>query len=236
MKSSNKNIFITGTDTDAGKTFVTGILCAILKKRGADVCAFKPFQTGCSQESIEHSRSEDLEFIRKFHAGVSVRTEYLLKNPSAPLVAAEAEGIEIDLERVLNTVEYLFAKHEYVLAEGAGGILVPITRSCLTADFIKMLDIPVIIVARPNLGTINHTLLTINEAKARNIEIKSVIISKYPNQTEDLAVKTAPKLIEYYSGIKIGGILPDFGSTFNLDEAVDFAEKNLDLKTIFTLS
>ena len=99
--------------------------------------------------------------------------------------------------------------------EGSGGLFVPVNNDCLMSDVIKRLNLPAIIVARPDLGTINHTLLTIRALRSLDIKILGVVISKYPNKTDDPAVTTAPELIEKFGNIKILDIIKENGDNFS---------------------
>ncbi len=201
------NIFITGTDTNVGKTTVTAGLAAVIKNMGYSVGVFKPVQTGAVEINNEFV-SADIEFVKSVNPGILTGVSYNFKEPAAPLLAAQLEGTIINPAKIKHDYEKLANKCDFILVEGAGGLLVPISNNFLMRDLIKMLDLPLIIVARPDLGTINHTLLTIEAAKNKNIKILGVIISGYPPETCDIAIKNAPKMIEDISGEKILGILP----------------------------
>lgn len=202
------HVFVTGTDTDIGKTFVTAGLAAVMQSLGYKAGVYKPFQSG-AEEKNGFLISPDLSYVKKLDFYVETLCTYLLKSPTAPYVAAEIDGVKINLASVSKEYQILKQSCETVLVEGAGGLMVPVTKDCLMGDVAKMLDIPVLIVARPDLGTINHTLLTINQAKVLGLDIVGVVINRYPHGTSDIAVKTAPRLIEEYSDVNILGILPD---------------------------
>src|SRR3990167_2155347 len=148
----NKGIFITGMDTGVGKTVVTAGLVLSLKHKGLDVGIMKPIQSG---------GRGDTEFLIKV-SGVNDEIElinpYYLKKPLAPLTASEIEGVKIDITAIKNAFEELSRRHDIVIVEGIGGLLVPLTEDYFVSDLILELDIPVIVVSRVGLGTINHTL------------------------------------------------------------------------------
>ncbi|MBS4760453.1 MAG: dethiobiotin synthase [Clostridium sp.] len=202
------HIFITGTDTDIGKTIVTAGLAAVMQSLGYKAGVYKPFQSGAVEKN-GFLVSPDLAYVKKMDFYVETLCTYLLKEPTAPYIAAELEGININLGTVAREFQTLRQACETVLVEGAGGLMVPVTKEAVIADVIKMLDIPLLIVARPNLGTINHTILTINQAKTMGLDIAGVIINRYPEGTQDAAIKTAPRLIEEYTDVNILGIIPD---------------------------
>ena len=201
-------VFVTGTDTDIGKTVITAGLAAVMQSLGYKAGVYKPFQSG-AEEKNGFLISPDLSYVKQLDFYVETLCTYLLKPPTAPYIAAEIDGVNINLSTVRRDFETMKQNCEVMLVEGAGGLMVPVTKDGLMVDVAKMLDIPVVIVVRPNLGTINHTLLTINQAKAAGLDIAGVIINRYPLQTNDIAIKTAPRLIEEYSDVDILGIVPE---------------------------
>lgn len=198
---SKKDFFITATDTGVGKTYVSAQLAhqaaRDLSKSGKKVGYFKPFQSGLEQGVLP-----DADMVSRSNPNIIVKNSYITKLPAAPALSMEADGVEMNLTRVLSDFAELKKQCETVFVEGSGGFLVPVSNTLLMSDVIKALKLPIIIVARPDLGTINHTLLTIEAAKARNIEIAAVIISNYPAETKDPVITTAPKYIEEFSGLK----------------------------------
>ncbi len=229
------NIFVTATDTNVGKTVVTAGLSAIMQSLGYKAGVLKPLQTGAvSQGSF--LISPDLAFVKKIDPYVSTHASYVLKTPSAPYIASEIEGVTIDLDVILRDYVKMNQKCDTVIVEGAGGLLVPVAPGVLMSNVIKKLNLSAVIVARPDLGTINHTLLTINSSKELGIDIAGVIINKYPEDTDDVAIKTAPRLIEEYSDAKILGIIKDFKSDqITPSMLIDAMLNSVDLEKIFNI-
>ena len=201
------SIFITGTNTDVGKTVVTAGLAAVIKSFDHSVGVFKPVQSG-SFKINNNLISPDLEFVKSVEPDILTKVSYNFKEPVAPSLAAVLEEVNIDIDKILEDYKELKNKCDFVIVEGAGGLLAPLKDKLLMRDLVKLLDLPLLIVARPNLGTINHTLLTIEAAKNQNINIAGIIISGYPSKTEDIAIKNAPDMIKNLSGETILGILP----------------------------
>ena len=222
-------VFVTGTDTGIGKTFVTAGLAAVMQSLGYKAGVYKPFQSG-AEEKNGFLISPDLSYVKKLDFYVDTLCTYLLYAPTAPYVAAQEQGVTINLGTVSREFLTLKQSCETVLVEGAGGLMVPVTKDALMGDVAKMLDIPILIVARPDLGTINHTLLTINQAKVMGLDIAGVVINRYPQGTNDLAIKTAPRLIEEYSDVSILGILPDIP---NFDEIKPGALINIFINSVY---
>ncbi|MGH7802085.1 MAG: dethiobiotin synthase [Thermodesulfobacteriota bacterium] len=209
-----KGIFITGTDTGVGKTVVSAALALTLKQSGNKVAVMKPVQTGTDSGGYL-----DIEFIQSV-----IETNYPLdnvcpyrfSNPLAPLVAAKLVGERIDLERIKSCYYKLASIHDTVIVEGAGGLLVPLTDNYLMSDLASNLGLSLIIVTRPSLGTLNHTLLTVESAKARGLKVMGIIINQFPSYP-GLAERTNPELILKMTGEPILGILP-FGLGICVEE------------------
>lgn len=195
------SLFITGTDTGVGKTLIAGALAAVLKKKGIDVGVMKPVATGGWDDArflISAARVKDNLFLVN---------PYCLGTPVVPAVAAEIEGVKIDIRKIKNAYEELSKRHDILIVEGVGGLLVPIYKSYLVTDLINELKLPVIIVAKPGLGTINHTLLTIRQAKVSRINVLGVIISNYDDANAGIAEMTAPEVIERIGKVPVLGIV-----------------------------
>jgi dethiobiotin synthetase len=202
-----QGIFITGTDTGVGKTFVGTGLAAALREQGIDVGVMKPAETGCKLRKGLLVPRDALKLIRA--GGVDdpldIVNPYRFHDPLAPAIAAEREGITIEIRRIVSAFRTLARKHDYMLAEGAGGIMVPLTSSHQYLDLARTLDLPVLVVARPGLGTINHTLLTVMALRSRRLRIAGIVINHRSKKNPGLAERTGPPVIERLSGVPIIG-------------------------------
>lgn len=175
-----KSIFITGTDTEVGKTVVSAALLSILRGRGINAIPMKPIQTGCKRRK-DKWLAPDLEFLLKA-ANLEISQEekslmcpYTFELPCSPHLAAEHVEERISLEYIIRCFRELEEKGDMVIVEGAGGILVPINGNKMMLDLMVMLKLPVILVARPGLGTINHTLLSIHELNRAGLIVLGVV-------------------------------------------------------------
>ncbi|MBS0235707.1 MAG: dethiobiotin synthase [Proteobacteria bacterium] len=187
IHESHNRIFIAGTDTEVGKTFVSAWLCNQLKAE-----YWKPIQTG----SINGT---DSELIREVGGINTHRESYCYKAPVSPHLAAQIENEEISLESIL------VPSNKCLITEGAGGVLTPINSKYLMIDLIKQLSMPVILVARTTLGTINHTLLSLEAFRARNVKVLGIIMNGTANADNRSA-------IEHYGRIKVLAEMPMIGS------------------------
>ncbi|MBC7978193.1 MAG: dethiobiotin synthase, partial [Myxococcales bacterium] len=178
--------FVTGTDTNVGKTFVTCRLATRAVALGQRVFAFKPIESGCVEGADGQLVGADQELLAQAAGGWqhgALRGLYRFPLAAAPLVAAEAAHASIDLELVVRTSHQgAAAGHaSLTLVEGAGGWRVPITATTGMADLAAGLGYPVIIVARAGLGTINHTLLTVEAVLRDRCAIAAVVMSRRPD-------------------------------------------------------
>ncbi|MBM4763028.1 dethiobiotin synthase [Bacillus sp. B15-48] len=198
--------FVTGTDTDVGKTIISSGLAAVLKEKEIDVGVFKPLLSGISREDPESDTSllKELSQTSLSHQEI---TPFQFNNPLAPYVAGKLEGKVVKMEEIVTYWEKIREKHRFFIVEGAGGISVPLGEGFLVSDLIKVLKLPIIIVARPNLGTFNHTFLTVQYAKSLNIPIVGIVINGI-NDFPGLAEKTNPDLIEKLCGVPVLGVTP----------------------------
>lgn len=213
-----RGLFITGTDTGVGKTIITAAIAAVLRRHGVNVGVMKPVSTGCVRRR-EGRVSEDGEFLA--HAAdvpemLADITPIRLAEPLAPTVAAARAHINLDLGPVWTAWRRLREAHDVMLVEGIGGILCPVTPQESVADMAKQFGLPLVIVARPDLGTINHTALTVEAARMRGLDVAGIIINRYDRDTEDIAQMTAPDEITRVTGVAILGLVPT-------DKTTDFA-------------
>jgi len=177
-----KGFFITGTDTSVGKTAVTvGLLCW-LRKNNINAIPMKPVQTG-AMESEGMLFSQDLSFSLKSCNLELPRKEILLLSPfcyktaCSPHLAARMEGKYSDIKTIVKNLKILNNIYDCMIVEGAGGIIVPLNKTKTMLDLMMGINFPIILVARGSLGTINHTLLSINMLKASGLEIAGVVIN-----------------------------------------------------------
>lgn len=204
-----RGFLITATDTAVGKTIFTAALAERLRETGHDVVALKPFASGAIMKDGRRVSADALflESAAQSNEPLDVVNPVLLDNPLAPAVASRIESREIDVAAVVRQIRETAGRHELTLVEGVGGLHVPITDDALVTDFACELGLALIVVARPNLGTINHTSMTIACARARGLHVAGVVISGYPSQP-GLAEQTNPAEIERLTNVPILAILP----------------------------
>lgn len=205
----HKNFFIVGTDTDVGKTVVTAGLAMCLSSRSLRVGVMKPVASGCVAFG-DNLVSKDAVFLMEAAQNQfpALTSPIRLKEPLTPFVAAEIENVEIDISKIFFAYRELTKNYDMVLVEGIGGLLVPLKQNYMVSDLIQDLKIPVIVVGRIGLGTINHTLLTIEALRSRGIEIAGVILNGLDPHNSSPAELTNPRMIEMCGMVPILGVLP----------------------------
>jgi dethiobiotin synthetase len=199
-----KGVFVTGSDTGVGKTVIAGAIAAAIKAHGLDVGVMKPVASGAKK--IEGKLvSEDAVYLKKI---IDSTDDDDLVNPVrlepsiAPTMAASKSGVPIDIDKIWKAYEALTNKHDFVVVEGIGGLMVPIDDTLFVADLVSKMDLALVIVSSDYLGAINHTLLTVEYARSRNIRIKGIVINMLKNGDDFV------REIEKYSSVPILGTIP----------------------------
>jgi len=203
-----RGFFITGTDTGVGKTEVAAYLAKRFSKKGFRVGVMKPVATAVRKVS------RDAKILKK-SSGSKDPIDYInpisFRLPLAPLVASRLERRKLNKETIWDRFKELKSNKDVVIMEGIGGLMVPIyeerKKPFYILDFILKTRLPVIIVARPNLGTINHTLMTVKMLRSRKIEISGIIFNHTSRMKRDVSIKTNPGIIEELSGVRVLGIM-----------------------------
>jgi dethiobiotin synthetase len=216
-------LFVTGTDTGVGKTFVTSALARYLVAEGRRVAAIKPAESGC-RPAPGGLWAEDAETIAAAAGdwqGPNERCLYRFEAPLAPGVAAELEGRPLVLEEAAAFVRRVGARAELALVEGAGGWLVPLGGGQTIADLAVALSLPVLVVARGTLGTINHSLLTVQSIRSRGLVVAGVVLSVV-SPTDLPAAHANRREIERHGGVPVwilssGGWDPEPSALFHVE-------------------
>jgi len=184
--------FISAIDTDAGKSIVTGLLARHLKNKGEDIITMKVAQTGCvaySEDIETHRQIMGIPMSKGDKGGETC--PYLFKFPASPHLAAEMECVRIDEDKISSAIEQIQMQHKNVLVEGVGGLMVPINDEVLVVDFVQQHQFPVILVTSARLGSINHTLLSLEVMKKRGIEVYGLIYNHYPVTEPEITADSA---------------------------------------------
>ncbi|WP_228469093.1 dethiobiotin synthase [Paenibacillus sp. JNUCC31] len=228
-----RGLFVTGTDTDVGKTIVTGALAAALRAENLNVGVWKPVQSGALLGSGETDAERLLQYT-----GIHERAEdvasFTFQAPVTPMLAAKQDGVTITLQEIINAGQPLADRYESVLIEGAGGVAVPLTEDSFVVDLISELRIPALIVARSGLGTINHTLLTVSYLQQHGIPIIGFILNDGESDEiyNDSSITTNAELIERNCGIPFLGRFPRLMDELNTELLIQVIREKIQLTPI----
>ena len=224
-----KSLFITGTDTDVGKTYITAGLAVAIRKIGIDVGVMKPFAAGSAQK--KGYKSEDIEILSR--AAMACDPENLVnpqffKIPASPYTAWKKLKTKPKISTVLSSFKKLTKLHDMILVEGMGGIMTPILKNYYITNLIKEMKIPTVIVTRSKIGTVNHTIMTVKMCEKYKIPIKGIIINNFD---DGYPVKELTRDLENLTGVPVLGSIPFIKDMSNTSLYRIF-KKNIDLKSL----
>ncbi len=208
-----RSVFVTGTDTGVGKTVVAAGIAAAMLRTGANVGVMKPVATGGKRRGATIT-SADAEFLI---AATGVRDPLALVNPisleppMAPYLAARITHKPIELPRIWKAFKVLCAMHHYMVVEGVGGLMVPIQERYFVADMIQRMKLPVIVVTRPTLGTINHTVLTVTAARQYGLDVIGLVVNYADKIRAGVVEKLNPEALEGACNAPVLAEVPHLG-------------------------
>ncbi len=221
-------IFITATDTGVGKTLISASLAWKLSQHDDKICVMKPFATS-NKVFSKRFYSKDLYLLSKsinLTEDQGYLNPYFYRLPASPYMAskilkAKPPSVMIALKKF----SYLKKKYNFVIVEGIGGVMVPINQKYNLVDFIKLTGLSIIIVTTPMIGTINHTLLTIQKCKDQNIPIEGIIFNKMPEKP-NIVTESTPSFIEQLTKIPVLGTIPHYkGLKYNASTFKKISDK-----------
>ena len=221
------SLFITGTDTDVGKTCVTAGIVNYLSKMNIDVGVMKPFASG--YKANDDSISEDVEILTKY-SGVTDPVElinpYFFEIPTSPYEACMKLNREIDISKVVDAYNQLISNHDVVIVEGIGGIMTPISQNYFVSDLISELKLNSIIVTGSKIGTVNHLMLTYEYSQQKNLNFNGFLINQ--NVPDGYELSSLRQQVSRLTGEKVFGAIP-YHESFNLDSYVENFQNFVDL-------
>ncbi len=227
-----KTYFVTGTDTNIGKTMASSLLAGYFHKQGYKTIYYKPIETGAQLINGKFLPG-DVEFVKNHNPFLNkYETEFmntcLFQLPASPHLASAEENITIDIKRIFQKHEELKNEFDIVIIEGAGGIMVPLNKNYLLLDLIKKIDSQVILVSASKLGTINHTLMSLKILENEEIKTAGVIINRYPEQP-GIIEKDNLRSIEKYGQTRI------LATIKNMDDENKYSDNLLELRSEFKI-
>lgn len=229
-----KGVFIIGTDTGVGKTFFACKLSALLRHSGYHVGVMKPAESGCAERQ-GRLYPEDAIVLKEASASQDPLDKicpYQLREPLAPSVAAQREGITLEIDRLMDVYEEISSNHDITLVEGAGGLMVPLLPSYTYADLARVLKLPVIVIAANRLGMINHLLLTLEHARCKGLSVLGYVLNQLENSSS-LAAETNREALSTLTAVRCAGELSyEAVSEDVYNGAADLFAQQFDLRII----
>lgn len=210
-RAMRAGVFITGTDTDVGKTVVSAALATALVQRSVDVGVMKPIETGVARRTPSDSDAAKLMTASRTSDRLDDIRPYAFEKPLAPLAAARREGKHVSLSAIVRAYYRLQTLHDLVLVEGVGGLLVPITPTANVLTLITRINVPVVVVARASLGGVNHALLTLTTLLTNKIPVLALVLNQsMPARTERARSqeRSTVSLLRHLAGVPVLGPLP----------------------------
>lgn len=207
-----KGIFVTGTDTGVGKTIVAAALARFLTERGLSVGVMKPAESGVADPSRLGPDAQLLQWAAASNDAEHEISPYRLRATLSPAQAAKKEQVFIDFSGLIATARTMAERHDFLIVEGAGGLLSPLNGGLLMADLAKGIGLPLFVVTTPRLGTINHTLLTIFAAQQMEILVAGYLINRMPQQPDEAEAEASHTLASLASADILGVLSETSGS------------------------
>ena len=224
-----KSLFIAGTDTDVGKTYIAAGLAVAFRKMGINVGVMKPFAAGRAQK--KGYKSEDIVILSR--AAKACDPEKLVnpqffKIPASPYTAWKTLKTKPKISTILSSFKKLTKLHDMILVEGMGGIMTPILKNYYITNLIKEMKIPTVIVTRSKIGTVNHTIMTCKMCEKYKIPVKGIIINNFD---DGYPIPELKRDLQNLTGIKVLGSIP-FIKNMSDTSLHRIFKKNIDLKTL----
>jgi len=228
-----KGFFITGTDTGIGKTVMAGAVIKVIQSFGLKACAMKPIESGCGKEGNVLIPYDGTFLKQAAHMNEPIRqvTPYCFESQLSPLAASEIEGRKISIDEIKKAYYKLYKSYEAIVVEGVGGLMVPIKKDYYILDLVREFSLPLLIITKPGLGTINHTMLTVNYALEAGLEVAGLIINYSRPPENSLAEKTNPAILKEICPVPVIGTFP-FLKSMGEDVLEKTAMRNFDLEVL----
>ena len=225
-----KSLFVTGTDTDVGKTCVSASIVKNLRDMDIDVGVMKPFASGYKKNS--NSLPQDVEILMKYSGvkdPVDLVNPYYFEIPTSPYDASKQLNLEIDISRVIESFKQLASIHDVVIVEGIGGIMTPISKNYFVSDLISDLQLSSFIVTGSKMGAVNHFMLTYEHLRQKNLNLKGILVNQ--NVSDGYELTNLEHQIFGLTGRKVFGAIP-YNHSFTIESYVENFQNFVDISNL----
>ena len=223
------SLFVTGTDTDVGKTCITASIVSYLSKLNVNVGVMKPFASG--YKTTANSISDDVKILMKYSGvndPVDLVNPYFFKIPTSPYDACKQLNLEIEISKVIDSYKQLTSIHDVVIVEGIGGIMTPISKNYFVSDLISDLQMNTIIVTGSQVGTVNHLMLTYQHVKEKNLRLNGFVINQ--NISDGYELSNLKQQFIDLTGQTVYGTIP-YQKSFNIESYVENFSNFIDISS-----
>ena len=228
------NLYVTSSDKKCGKTFLTAGMAGTMQSLGYSSSVYKPIQTS-GIEKNGFMQSPDLTFVKTIDPYINTHFSYLYKHNLEPLVSSELDNELIDIDYINKEYKRIIAVSECTIIDGDCGLLSPLAPNVQTADLIKTLCIPILIVTTPSENSINNTLMTIYAAQEKGIEVRGVVINNIENNCSKNLLTSIPRVIEEFSNVKVLGLVPRLEKNFSPEDLITAILNGIDIESVFNV-
>ncbi|MBE7711063.1 MAG: dethiobiotin synthase [Cyanobacteria bacterium SIG31] len=226
------NIYITSANHKDGKSFLSAGIATTMQSLGYSTSVYKPVQTG-GLEINGFMQSPDLTFIKSLDPYINTHFSYLYKTKAEPLIASELENNPISAELIINDYKKISAQSDCTILDADNGIMSPLSVSLQNIDIIKFLQIPILVTVSPSENAINSTLLTINNALEKGIDVRGVVINNIQEDCPKTLLTSITRVIEEYSSVKILGLLPHLNGKISPEDLITAILNGIDIESVF---
>lgn len=226
------NLYVASTRRKCGKTFISAGMAATMQSLGYSTTVYKPIQTsGLEQRGF--MQSPDLTYVKTIDPYIGTKFTYLYKSDAEPLVAAETENEQIEIELIQNDFKKITS--DCTIIDSDNGILSPIAPNLYNSDVVKRLKVPVLLITTPDENAINDTLLSINFMKENDIELRGVVINNIPKDCDKQLLISIPRLIEEYSDTNVLGLVENLGEETSPQDLISSILNGIDIESVFNV-
>ena len=228
------NLYVTSSHRKCGKTFISTGLAATMQSLGYNTSVYKPIQT-CGIEKNGFTQSPDLTYVKTVDPYINTVFTYLFSTEAEPLIAAEMENQQIELEYIHNEYKKVLSTSECTIIDSDCSFLSPIAPNLCNIDLVQKLKLPILIVTKPDLDSVNNTLSTINSASERQIEIRGVVINNIMPDCNKTLLNSIPRIIEEYTNTKVFGLVENLGKKIMPQDLITNVLNGIDIESVFNV-
>lgn len=229
------NIFVTSIDNGGGKTVISAGIAAVMQSLGYKAGVYKPIQTGAVDKG-KYLISPDLAFVKILDPYITTHSTYMMTSKLIPAAAGSIENINIETDDIRRDYTILSRKTDTLITEAPGGLMTPLKEKLFCFHLPLELKLPVVFIVNPSTNSINHYLNEINTARTAGLDIRGVIINRFPAYSENTEIKLFPEIVEKYTDVKIIGLIRNFrGKSVKTNELINEILNGIDLEDVFKM-